>query len=80
MPESISVHVRMHGLLRLLVQGDAGECGLTLPAGATVLDALGELEAIGLGWLVAVDGVAVPPAHVLRQGNTLDIYPPIEGG
>ncbi|MGE0071881.1 MAG: MoaD/ThiS family protein [Thiomonas sp.] len=58
---------------------------LTLPAGTTIRDVV---ERFRLPWqlvhLVLVDGVYVPPdqrdERVLRDGETLAIWPPVAGG
>ncbi len=65
--------------------GANGEGELTFPEGATVADVLGNLDVAREKLTMAlVNDVVVRPAvhgeHVLKEGDSLTVFPPIEGG
>ena len=81
----MDVRVRLFAGLRALAGGD--ELRLDLPAGATVA-ALRDRMALDYPALIsflptlvcAVDEEVVDQAHILREGEVVDLVPPISGG
>ncbi len=81
----MTVRVRMFAGLRHLV--DDQELEVPLPAGATVgvlKDALVERYPVLDGFLstlvFAIDEEVQPPERVLRDGELVEVIPPIAGG
>ena len=84
--QQIAVEVRLFAMLR--ERAGAGALELSLPAGATVADALARLgEQRDLGELltrlpltIAVNREYADAATVLRSGDELALIPPVSGG
>jgi molybdopterin synthase catalytic subunit len=84
--QQIAVEVRLFAMLR--ERAGTGSLQLSLPAGATVADALARLgDEAGLGDLLArlplttaVNREYVDAATVLRSGDELALIPPVSGG
>jgi molybdopterin converting factor small subunit len=81
----LTINVRLHAGLQGIV--GSRDLTLSLPAGATVDDLrrrlAGEhpmLEALLPTLAVAVGEEMMPPEHVLRDGDSVDVVPPIAGG
>lgn len=80
MDEKMEVKITLHGILRDYLPRQAkGKTTLTLPAGATIEDALQELK-IKRTINGAVNGVQVETNYVLQDGDNLQIFRPIAGG
>ena len=76
----IRVVVALHGELRARFPDRAQEEAITLPAGASVGEALARLGHEREAWLTSVNGCVVNRSRTLAQGDRLDVYPFIEGG
>lgn len=76
----LTVHIRMHGPLQRFLPEHTGSTDLALPPNtraAGLLEILGAREDV---WLIVVNDEAVSPDHVLRHGDRIDLFPPMEGG
>jgi molybdopterin converting factor small subunit len=83
--QSISVNVRLFSGVQALV--GAKNVGLELPDGATVatlrdhlVRAHAVLEGFMTTYVIAVEEEVQDPTHVLHDGDTVDLIPPISGG
>ena len=76
----ISVRLRLHGTLRLLMPQLSDDAQLTLPAGATVADLLERYAQSQRPALVAVNQSLARPDRLLRDGDEIDLYPSVDGG
>ena len=63
------------------------ECDLVLEEGATVADVLAQvhhrhprLAEARNSTLVAVGVEYQPPSHILREGDEVSLFPPVQGG
>lgn len=76
----MKVSVQMHGILRRFISGrDSAE--IELPEGSCVADLLERLKVEhGELWLQAVNGELAETGRVLRDGDRVDLIPPIGGG
>lgn len=77
----ISVRVRLYGELRERLDAAGPDGTLSLPEGST-LETLNESLGIPIEDVVVtlVNGVAVSRGAVLRDGDRVDVFPPLAGG
>lgn len=77
----IRVRVRLYGDLRERLDAACPEAPLILPEGST-LETLNESLGIPGEEVVVtlVNGVAVSQGTVLRDGDRVDVFPPLAGG
>ncbi len=73
--------MRLYGELRELLDTRGSSGSMSLPDGST-LETLNEYLGISVKDVVVtlVNGVAVSGATVLREGDRVDIFPPLSGG
>ncbi len=84
--QSITVKVRLFSGIRHMF-GDAKHVALELPAGASVAtlkDVMVQqypvLEGFMTTYVIAVEEEMQDASHVLHDGDTVDLIPPISGG
>jgi molybdopterin converting factor small subunit len=77
----VSVRVRLYGELRERLDAVAPDGTLSLPEGST-LETLNGSLGIPIEDVVVtlVNGVAVSQGTVLRDGDRVDVFPPLAGG
>ncbi len=76
----MQIHITLHGILRDALPPEArGRTALTLPAGATVADALLALQ-LKNTTTAAINGQQVPLDYILHDGDHLHLFRPIGGG
>ena len=76
----MEINVALHGILRdLLPRSAKGKTTLILPAGATIADAVRQLN-ITRTVSAAVNGEETELDHVLQDGDTLQLFQLIGGG
>ena len=77
----MNVHVRLFGEFRRLLQERNGRLTLEVVEGTTVRDVLARVQVpeaeVGL---VSVNGALAPVEAPLRDGDAVDVFPPIGGG
>jgi hypothetical protein len=79
------VRVKVYGLLIATVDNPDRLIELSLPKGTEVAGAIEALQETSSlfdprACLAVIDGVRVPPGHVLRDGNELHLYHVFSGG
>ena len=72
------VHVTLKGSLADRLPGGRGE--LDVAEGSTVAAVFERLDVPGRQCVVVVNGTAVKAATVLREGDRLQVFPPVAGG
>ena len=81
MTGSIEIEVRAYGHLSQFMPGRRERMTTRLPVGTTVQDLLSALAIADQDvWIVVVSGARVPPQSVLRDGDRVEILPPLGGG
>lgn len=77
----IQVNVRLYGELKTLLETGGSEVLISLPNGST-LEALNKNLGICIKDVVVilVNRVAVNKSYVLKEGDQVDIFPPLSGG
>ena len=77
----IRVRVRLYGDLRERIDASCPEAPLSLPEGSTVEALNKSLGIPGEDVVVTlVNGVAMSQGTVLRDGDRVDVFPPLAGG
>jgi molybdopterin converting factor small subunit len=79
----MQVNIRLFGILRRRGAGQdpAGRVRLDLPEGTSLADLARPLD-LPKGWsvLAVVDGEVSRPDRILREGDEVQIFPPVAGG
>lgn len=76
----IRVTVHMHAHLRRFLPEGAASADLDLPEGTAVTDVMSRFGAQREVWVAAINNEVVQVSARLRDGDCLDLFPPIEGG
>jgi sulfur carrier protein ThiS len=74
----VNVQVRLHGSLADRLRGGFGR--VSLPDDATVEHILGALDLPKLMCVYIVNGGAAKRSASLRDGDRVEVYPPVAGG
>jgi sulfur carrier protein ThiS len=74
----VRIHVSLKGSLADRLPGGRGE--LDLDEGSTVAAVFELLDVPGRQCVVVVAGTVVKPDAVLREGDRLQVFPPVAGG
>ena len=78
------IKLRYFASIRDLIGDEVEE--ITIPSGSTVEGLLEEVRGFheplkGVEWiLIAVNGAYVDPGTVLREGDSVALFPPVSGG
>jgi sulfur carrier protein ThiS len=78
----MKVLVKLHGETKRHVKGLVGDSiEADLPDGATVVEMLSHLGVADEDvWMSAVNKTVVKPEHVLADGDSVEVFAPIQGG
>lgn len=82
MPTRMKVVVKLHGETKRHVKGLVGDSvEADLPDGASVQAMLTQLGVADEDvWMSAVNKIVVKPEHVLADGDSVEVFAPIQGG
>lgn len=79
----MKVEIKLFGYMKEYVPGgeDYSSCQVMLQEGARVDQLLEKLGIpIDIPKIVLIDGVTVKPNHPLKEGDSVNIFPPLTGG
>jgi thiamine biosynthesis protein ThiS len=78
----VKLRVKLHGETKLHVKGLVGDSlDVDAPNGTTVHDLLRQLGVADEHvWMSAVNKDVVKPDHVLADGDSVEVFAPVQGG